>query len=55
MPSSSTGETVSCEMESLTTDHSRGDTEGKKAMSVLLHGDAAFAGESKCIKEQSNF
>ena len=23
----------------------RGDTEGKKAMSVLLHGDAAFAGE----------
>ena len=23
----------------------RGDTEGKKAMSVLLHGDAAFAGQ----------
>ena len=25
----------------------RGDTEGKKAMSVLLHGDAAFAGQLK--------
>ena len=24
----------------------RGDTEGKKAMSILLHGDAAFAGQS---------
>ena len=23
----------------------RGDTEGKKAMSILLHGDAAFAGQ----------
>ena len=23
----------------------RGDTEGKKAMSMLLHGDAAFAGQ----------
>ena len=23
----------------------RGDSEGKKAMSILLHGDAAFAGQ----------
>ena len=33
----------------------RGDTEGKKAMSILLHGDAAFAGQAGVHSHQIFF